>query len=85
MFRKSTSVSILVQDADLVSEAVCVECWLAKSEKLLEPNYKKTKLRSFISEEVGDIKWVSTKEMWFLPSEIQETLIEVEEFIENNL
>ena len=65
--------------------AVCVECWLAKSEKLLEPNYKKTKLRSFISEEVGDIKWVSTKEMWFLPSEIQEMLLEVEEFVENNL
>ena len=65
--------------------AVCVECWLAKSEKLLEPNYKKTKLRSFISGEVGDIKWVSTKEMCFLPTEIQEMLLEVEEFVENNL
>jgi len=65
--------------------AVCVECWLAKSEKLLEPNYKKTKLRSFISEEVGDVKWISTKEMWFLPPEIQEMLLEVEEFVENNL
>jgi len=65
--------------------AVCVECWLARSEEILEPIYKKTKIRSFISEEVGDVKWISTKEMRFLPSEIQEVLLEVEEFIDNNL
>ena len=64
---------------------VCVECWLAKTKELLEPVYRRTSLRSYISEEVGDVKWVSTDQMDFLPTEIQKTLVEVEEFIENNL
>ena len=50
---------------------VCVEWWLAKTKEHLKPFYKKTRLRSYISEEVGDLRWVTTHEMkQFLPLEI---------------
>ncbi len=67
-------------------KAVCVECWLA--EVTTDPGIQKqrTKIRSYVSSEVGDLKWSTLEEAGtLLPNSIYEMLIDVNKFIQYHL
>jgi len=67
-------------------KAVCVECWLAEITN--DPNIQKqvTKIRPYVSSEVGDLKWSTIEEAEILlPKSIYEMLIDVNRFVQHHL
>jgi 8-oxo-dGTP pyrophosphatase MutT (NUDIX family) len=67
-------------------KAVCVECWLAEITN--DPNIQKqmTKIRPYVSSEVGDLKWSTIEEAEILlPKSIYEMLIDVNRFVQYHL
>jgi len=70
---------------DYGERQVCVECWLSSINDT-EIIKCETSIRSYISEEVGNIEWLSLKLLKnILPHSIFEMLLNVENFIVENL
>ena len=67
-------------------KAVCVECWLAEANSTVKINHQNTEIRSYISNEVGDLKWATFEEaQCLLPDPICKMLAQVNKFIQFNM
>ena len=67
-------------------KAVCVECWLAEIRSNIKLSRQTTEIRSYISNEVGDLKWSTLEEAeTLLPKPIYKMLAQVNNFIQFNM